>query len=179
MMCHCTKMKANQFVNPGASALHLLRTIALLGGAAVLISGCSRMASGPTFPSEPIVREAVATPEPTVAASPIARLEQQASDLSLSGYVDSTALQSMSAKDQSEATSAQFYALQFGRPGAPRTWSGDSGATGEVTVGPYIRVNNQDCREYTHEVTVSGTDYTHSGTSCREMNGDWRPAATG
>ncbi|ODT71316.1 MAG: hypothetical protein ABS75_08550 [Pelagibacterium sp. SCN 63-23] len=89
------------------------------------------------------------------------------------GFVDPAALAAMSAKDSTEANSAQFYALQFGRPGAPRQWAGDGGTTGSVAVGPYVRVNNLDCRDFTHTVKVNGTDYVRKGTACREQNGNW------
>lgn len=89
------------------------------------------------------------------------------------GFVDPAALALMSAKDSTEANSAQFYALQFGRPGAPRQWAGDRGTTGSVSVGPYVRVNNLDCRDFTHTVKVNGTDYVRKGTACREQNGNW------
>lgn len=89
------------------------------------------------------------------------------------GFVDPAALALMSAKDSSEANSAQFYALQFGRPGAPRQWAGDRGTTGSVAVGPYVRVNNLDCRDFTHTVKLNGTDYVRKGTACREQNGNW------
>lgn len=89
------------------------------------------------------------------------------------GFVDPAAVSLMSAKDSNEANSAQFYALQFGRPGAPRQWAGDGGTTGSVAVGPYVRVNNLDCRDFTHTVKISGTDYVRKGTACREQNGNW------
>jgi surface antigen len=89
------------------------------------------------------------------------------------GFVDPAAVALMSGKDSAEANSAQFYALQFGRPGAPRQWAGDKGATGSVSVGPYVRVNNLDCRDFTHIVKIGGQDYTRKGTACREQNGNW------
>jgi len=89
------------------------------------------------------------------------------------GFVDTAALNLMSAKDSSEANTAQFYALQFGRPGAPRQWTGDRGTTGSVAVGPYVRVNNLDCRDFTHTVKINGQEYAKKGTACREQNGNW------
>lgn len=89
------------------------------------------------------------------------------------GFVDSAALALMTAKDSAEANSAQFYALQFGRPGAPRQWSGDKGSTGAVAVGPYVKVNNIDCRDFTHTVKIGGRDYVKKGTACRENGTNW------
>jgi len=89
------------------------------------------------------------------------------------GFVDPAALALMTAKDSAEANSAQFYALQFGRPGAPRQWSGDQGSTGAVAVGPYVKVNNIDCRDFTHTVKIGGKDYIKKGTACRENGTNW------
>jgi surface antigen len=91
----------------------------------------------------------------------------------ISSYVDAAALKLLSRTSQTQASAAQFNALQFGRVGAPRNWTGDNGASGQVTVGPYIRVNLIDCRDFTHQVTVSGTSYSRKGTACREADGSW------
>lgn len=87
-------------------------------------------------------------------------------------FIDSAALGSLNDAARSAARDAQFYALQFGRPGAPRNWSA-GGASGQVSVGPYVRVNALDCREFTHRVTVAGQTYSRSGTACREADGTW------
>jgi len=125
----------------------------------------------------PVVQAPVAT-RPVVAAptmpSPAQTTQAALSTTSItSGFVDPAALTRMTAKDTAEANSAQFYALQFGRPGAPRQWAGDQGATGSVTVGPYVRVNNLDCRDFTHTVKIGGQDYVRRGTACREQTGNW------
>lgn len=148
----------------------------LLCVASVTLSGCSRLSTGPSFPSGPFIQETVETPEPAVAQTPVARLEQQASGQSIAGYVGDDVIRSMSEKDRAEAAKAQFYALQFGRPGAPRAWTGDAGASGEVTVGPFISINSQDCREFAHSVTIAGSSSTNEGTSCRDSNGNWHPS---
>lgn len=158
--------------------VRLIVTVLILGTA---VAGCSRLSGGPSYqfpgPDTSAQLPPVTSTQPQ--SSPVERLEQQAAGLNVSGFIDAGAAARLSEKDRSEASSAQFYALQFGRPGAPRNWSGDSGATGNVTVGPFIRVNNLDCREFTHEVTVSGQTYSKSGTSCRELSGNWQVANTG
>ena len=45
--------------------------------------------------------------------------------------------------------------------------------SGAVTVGPYVRVNLIDCRDFTHTVTVGGQNYAKKGTACRETDGSW------
>ena len=88
-------------------------------------------------------------------------------------FINPTAAAKLSKKEQAEAASAQYYALQFGRPGAPRSWQGDTGASGRVSVGPYVRVNTLDCREFSHSVTIGGVAYERNGTACREADGSW------
>lgn len=129
-----------------------------------------------TAPTQMAQAPMVATPvisQPMV-PTPAQTTQQAMLTTSVSnGFVDSAALALMTAKDSAEANSAQFYALQFGRPGAPRQWAGEKGTTGSVAVGPYVKVNQIDCRDFTHTVKASGRDYVKKGTACREQNGNW------
>ena len=138
---------------------------------ALALAGCSstgttRSVQAPVQAQPVVVQPMVPTSAQTVQT---ARLTTSIAN----GFVDPAALALMTAKDSSEANSAQFYALQFGRPGAPRQWAGDKGTTGSVAVGPYVRVNNLDCRDFTHTVKLNGADYVRKGTACREQNGNW------
>lgn len=138
---------------------------------ALLLAGCSSTGTGR-------VAQVQVAPQPVIAQPMVPTSAQtvQTAKLTTSianGFVDPAALALMTAKDSNEANSAQFYALQFGRPGAPRQWAGDKGTTGTVAVGPYVRVNNLDCRDFTHTVKIGGTDYIKKGTACREQNGNW------
>ena len=129
-------------------------------------TGTANVAQAPVTAQPVIVQPLVPTSAQTVQT---AKLTTSIAN----GFVDPAALSLMTAKDSNEANSAQFYALQFGRPGAPRQWAGDRGTTGSVAVGPYVRVNNLDCRDFTHTVKIGGTDYVRKGTACREQNGNW------
>lgn len=147
------------------------KTLIALPLLALALAGCSSTGTGR-------VAQVPVTPQPVVAQPlvPTSAQTVQTARLTTSianGFVDPTALALMTAKDSNEANSAQFYALQFGRPGAPRQWAGDKGTTGSVAVGPYVRVNNLDCRDFTHTVKIGGTDYVKKGTACREQNGNW------
>ncbi len=126
----------------------------------------------------------VSTTQPTLAAIDPAQLSAPAdsravassmTDVSL--FIDPGALGLLSQKSRTEAAGAQFNALQFGRVGAPRNWVGDNGQVGAVTVGPYVRVNLIDCRDFTHTVTVAGQSYVKKGTACREADGSWTVSA--
>ena len=107
--------------------------------------------------------------QPTEPSPPVVQASLPAGNYA---FIDSAALTSLNDAARAAARDAQFYALQFGRPGAPRNWSA-GGASGQVSVGPYVRVNALDCREFTHRVTVGGQSYSRSGTACREADGTW------
>ncbi len=143
-----------------------------LGLAGCASTGPTQVATAPVVAQPVIVQPMVPTTAQTVQQ---ARLTTSIAN----GFVDPAALALMSAKDSNEANSAQFYALQFGRPGAPRQWAGDKGTTGSVAVGPYVRVNNLDCRDFTHTVKLNGADYVKKGTACREQNGNWNVVQAG
>jgi surface antigen len=99
----------------------------------------------------------------------------QATDIAQ--FVDAKALGALSEKERTEAASAQFYALQFGRPGAPRLWQGDQGNSGKISVGPYVRVNERDCREFTHDVMTKAGAFHRTGMACRLEGGTWETVA--
>jgi surface antigen len=125
------------------------------------------VATGPTL----------AAIDPAQLSAPADSRAVAASMTDVSAFIDPSALGLMSEKSRLEAAGAQFNALQFGRVGAPRNWVGDSGQAGAVTVGPYVRVNLIDCRDFTHTVTVGGQDYVKKGTACREADGSWTVSA--
>ncbi|MCF4097950.1 hypothetical protein [Maritalea mediterranea] len=150
---------------------HKIAKVAIVLGATALIAGCARMDIGTSRTTYSTASNAsVAATPPVVSATP--------SDEFQSGqileFIKPEAASLLSEKETSEAASAQYYALQFGRVGAFRTWQGDSEAKGEVTVGPYIKVNGRDCREFTHTVIISGKRYVATGTACRADNGEWK-----
>lgn len=157
-----------------------LTSIALVVCSLTLLSGCSRLnddgGSLTNWRTAPASVATLQTPTPTPTPTTPAPTTQAVPQEALSEFIDPSVQTKLSAKDQTEASSAQFYALQYGRPGAPRNWEGDSGASGKVVVGPYVRVNQLDCREFTHTVTLAGKDYPRSGTACREADGTWSVA---
>lgn len=94
-------------------------------------------------------------------------------DNGILSFLPNEVLTKLSLREKNEAASAQFFALQYGRVGATREWTADSATRGEISVGPYIKVNKLDCREFSHIVIVGDDRYTKSGTSCREQDGQW------
>ncbi|HTM79221.1 MAG TPA: hypothetical protein VL133_16525 [Devosia sp.] len=153
-------------------ALRLATPLLVLTLAACASTGPTRVAQAPVVTAAPVF---VAPTGPSPAQTTQAALMTTSI---ANGFVDPAALALMTAKDTAEANSSQFYALQFGRPGAPRQWSGDKGSTGTVSVGPMVRVNNLDCRDFTHTVKIGGKDYVKKGTACRENGNNWTVAAS-
>lgn len=141
---------------------------------ALALTAC---ATAPSVTSIAPTQPTVAALDPVQLQAPAQSRAVAASMMDVSGFVDPAALGLLSAKSKTEASGAQFNALQFGRVGAPRNWVGDNGQTGAVTVGPYVRVNLIDCRDFTHTVTVAGQQYTRKGTACREADGSWTVSA--
>jgi len=94
-------------------------------------------------------------------------------NLDISTFTDPTGGSLMSPTDRAQAASAQYYALQFGRVGAARTWAGDKGHSGSISVGPFVKVNNNDCRDFTNIVNIDSRSYTKRGTACRGADGTW------
>ena len=150
--------------------------------AMLLLAGCSMgpttsdVALGPTLPGPNSAAATGAVIAPASLPTTTAAQPSAAGFSDVSGFLDASILGQLSGKDKSEAASAQFNALTFGRPGAPRAWSGDKGVVGSVTVGPYVRVNNIDCRDFTHTVTIGGAPHARKGTACRETDGTWSVA---
>jgi surface antigen len=101
-----------------------------------------------------------------------------ASQTDASAFVDPAAYSQLSAKSKSQLSTAQFNALQFGRVGAPRNWTGDNSQSGSITVGPYVRVNLIDCRDFTDTVMIAGQSFVKKGTACRGADGSWSVTAT-
>ncbi|MGN6683047.1 MAG: hypothetical protein ACTHKD_03440 [Devosia sp.] len=149
-----------------ARSLSLLPVLAL--AACATAPTVTNIATGPatTAPADQMVLTA-----------PAQTISSAAATMDVSAFVDPTAYALLSGKSKSEASSAQFNALQFGRVGAPRVWQGDKGQAGSITVGPYVRVNLIDCRDFTNTVTISGQSYVKKGTACREADGSWTVTA--
>ena len=141
--------------------------------ALLALAGCGTTGSveslGPVLPGPGSMQSNTAT----VASAPSQTIATAQSMTDVTAFVDPQALQLLSPKERTEAASAQFNALQFGRTGAPRSWSGDRGATGQVLVGPPVNVNSLYCREFTHTVSASGQSYVKKGMACRELDGRW------
>lgn len=151
--------------------------------AMLVLAGCAsdttNYAQGPMLSGPSVAAPTMPTATPNQ-PSPADRVAMAASSTAdVSPYIDTAAIGQMSTVDKTQASNAQYYALQFGRPGAPRNWAGDSGATGSVVVGPFLTVNSLDCRDFTHTVKISGASYVRQGTACRGPDGNWTVTKSG
>ncbi len=152
-----------------------LRAFSLVSLVALTACGSTATVTRPPIIGMASAPVSTAPTQPQV-MSPSQQVAVAAAFVDVNQFVDPTALTLMSARDKTEAANAQYYALQFGRVGAPRTWKGDSSANGNVTVGGFITVNSLECRNFTHAVTISGKAYSRQGTACRQ-NGIWTASA--
>jgi len=130
-----------------------VRLLALAGAAAIALAGCqsagSRGAPPVAYAPTPAERPAV-------------------------GLAGNAIAPDLSAKDLRAALEAEYRALEYGRTGAPVVWRGRS-RRGEVIAGPRYRINDYDCRDYTHIIATKRRTERAHGTSCRRPNGAWEP----
>ncbi|SFZ85864.1 hypothetical protein SAMN02983003_3036 [Devosia enhydra] len=160
--------------------LPLLLPILFLGACAMGPS--AELAQGPAYvgstvgqSSLPALQGQGSVPMQTAALPQSAAVAtaSAAASTDVASFIDPAALPLMSSSAQANARNAQYNALQFGRPGAPRSWTADGGVSGQVSVGPFVRVNAIDCRDFTHVVKSTSSEYTRRGTACREADGTW------
>ena len=69
---------------------------------------------------------------------------------------------------------AEYRALEYGENGVGVDWSARNGVAGAVVPGPRYRVNDYDCRQFTHTVVIHGTTESARATACRGTDGAWR-----
>lgn len=82
----------------------------------------------------------------------------------------------LSSSEKVQALEAEYRALEYSPAGQSVTW-GDkaSGRHGDVSAAQPYRVGSQDCRQYTHTVTLGGAENVARGTACRNPDGSWTP----
>lgn len=69
---------------------------------------------------------------------------------------------------------AEYQALETSFGQAPVMWLDQkTGIGGEVVAGAPYRVGQQDCRPFTHKLTIKKTISSATGSACRQANGSW------
>lgn len=83
----------------------------------------------------------------------------------------------LDSEDRRALAEAERRALDDAGPNRPVPWTNPrSGHFGQVLAGPSYFVNDRNCRDYAHTITVDGQAETLRGTACRDPEGAWRNA---
>jgi surface antigen len=91
----------------------------------------------------------------------------------IGGFLGNAIGSELDANDQRLAMNAQYQALDAGPTGAPVQWRGRHNY-GNVVAGSPYRVNDYNCRDYTHTIYIDGRPEIARGTACRQPDGTWR-----
>ncbi|WP_184472005.1 hypothetical protein [Rhizobium esperanzae] len=138
----------------------ILRSQGMIASAllvAVALSGCTTTkgaASGGIFSSKPSASAAFLT--------------------ALQGGLVGRSGVTLSDSDKQRALEAEYRALEGAAVGQPMQWTGKD-VTGKVVAAAPYQVGSQNCRQYTHTLTVDGKDTVVRGTACRNADGSWSP----
>ncbi|MCA1489721.1 hypothetical protein [Sinorhizobium alkalisoli] len=76
--------------------------------------------------------------------------------------------------DRQRALEAEYRALEAAPGGQPVLWEGQ-GVSGSVVAAAPYQVGSQNCRQYSHTVTVRGQSTKAHGAACRNSDGSWTP----
>jgi surface antigen len=90
------------------------------------------------------------------------------------GVIGRQAGLSIGKADRQRALEAEYRALEAARGGQPVVWQG-AGISGSVVAAAPFQVGSQNCRQYSHTVTVKGQDSVARGAACRNADGTWTP----
>jgi surface antigen len=91
----------------------------------------------------------------------------------IGGFLGNAIGSELDANDQRLAANAQYQALNAGPTGAPVQWRGRRNY-GNVVAGSPYRVNDYNCRDYTHTIYIDGRPEVARGTACRQPDGTWQ-----
>lgn len=90
------------------------------------------------------------------------------------GLVGGAIGKDLDAGERRRGLEAEYRALEYGQSGQQVEWKGSAaGRSGSVVAAQPYRVGSQDCRQYTHTVTIGGQSQTARGTACRNADGSW------
>jgi surface antigen len=79
--------------------------------------------------------------------------------------------------DRKTGLGAEYRALEYGESGVGVDWTGRNGVAGAVVPGPRYRINDIDCRQYTHTIVFHSMTESAQATACRRSDGTWRLVA--
>jgi surface antigen len=82
----------------------------------------------------------------------------------------------LSKSDRARALEAEYKALETSPGGQKVIWDGSGGMHGEVVAATPYQVGSQNCRQYSHSISVNGgAPLIARGAACRNPNGSWTP----
>lgn len=128
--------------------------------ATAAVSGCTTTSGGKTTTS------GIMSSGPRDAAVYITALQ--------GGLVSRNNAAQLSRADMQRALEAEYRALEAAPGGQPVVWQG-SGVTGSVVAAAPYQVGSQNCRQYSHTLTVGGRETATRGAACRNATGAWTP----
>lgn len=139
----------------------MTRTIVVSGriaviASAVALAGCSTTSGGQTASATPKVSS----------TTYIAALQ--------GGVIGRLTNLDIGMSDRQRALEAEYRALEAAPGGQPVNWQGRS-VTGSVVANAPYQVGSQNCRQYSHTVTIKGQPTTARGAACRNPDGSWTP----
>ena len=123
---------------------------------AVALAGCSTTSGGQTASATPKVSS----------TTYIAALQ--------GGVIGRLTNLDIGMSDRQRALEAEYRALEAAPGGQPVNWQGRS-VTGSVVANAPYQVGSQNCRQYSHTVTIKGQPTTARGAACRNPDGSWTP----
>ncbi len=77
--------------------------------------------------------------------------------------------------DKKLALEAEYKALEAAPGGQAVVWHGRDGVDGKVVAAAPYQVGSQNCRQYTHTLTIGDFARDARGVACRNGNGTWTP----
>lgn len=132
---------------------------------ALALSGCTTIMGGP-------MGRRTGTPAPQHRASSANALIAELHG----GIIGQKIGSQLSPDDRRMALEAEYRALEDSPGGQPVTWQDpDTGVSGVVVAAPPYQVGSQNCRQYTHTVTINGVKEKARGAACRNKDGSWTP----
>lgn len=126
---------------------------------AIALSGCS------TTSDKGSGKSLFSSAKPPASATFIDALE--------GGIVGRTGIK-LSDSDKQRALEAEYRALESSPLGQSVAWKGRN-ASGEVVAAAPYQVGSQNCRQYTHTVTIDDKPTMARGAACRNDDGTWTP----
>jgi len=90
------------------------------------------------------------------------------------GLVSRNTATQLSKADLQRALEAEYRALEAAPGGQPVVWEG-KGVNGSVVAAAPYQVGSQNCRQYSHTLTVEGRQTVTRGAACRNADGAWAP----